>query len=502
MTITGFDVLTERSLTSSSVNETSAMGVAALHQGIDRISGDIAKLPYSVYANRPDGTSEPMPSHPISRLIGKLPNAELNLTSYSFWRRTMAEALLWQNSFSLIVRNSLGVPQSIIPLLPGITTVQFDYETGQRYVWTQLYYGDNRDARTVRLNLYDVIWLEGLCWDGCEAPPLVKTARQTFAQALAQLGYQTAFFERGGRQAGYLEIPRSIGETARENVVSSFRRQYESATSFFKTIILHDGVKFQEGSMSPEQGQASEAGKSNRRDIASFLNIRPSLIGSDDGGGYNSKLDDARDYWDTTLSPWVTQMEAECDQKLLSRPAYMAGRLSCRHDRDAFTRESRSDRYKSHSVGLQFMFLTRNEVRKIENLPAVDGGDEFENPNTTAPPEPEPEAESLAVENLQRLLLRVSWDAKRAAKVGGNRYCQWLDEEMPQRMIHVRAALEPFLSVLHPGRLASAQERLDCILAGVANRYHQVATEATEQELLQAVEGLSHAGDQLQLAAS
>jgi len=68
----------------------------------------------------------------------------------------------------------------------------------------------------------------------------------------------------------------------------------------------------------------------------------------------------------------------------------------CEFKLDGLLRGDTQSRYTAYSSALQNMWMTRNEVRSLENLNPVEDGDEFENPATTAPEAPTQEITQAA----------------------------------------------------------------------------------------------------------
>ena len=59
--------------------------------------------------------------------------------------------------------------------------------------------------------------------------------------------------------------------------------------------------------------------------------------------------------------------------------------LNCEFKMSALQRANIASRYDSYSKALQNGFMTRNEVRKLENLPTVDGADALTAQNNLVP---------------------------------------------------------------------------------------------------------------------
>jgi hypothetical protein len=67
---------------------------------------------------------------------------------------------------------------------------------------------------------------------------------------------------------------------------------------------------------------------------------------------------------------------------------------------NALLRADMASRFQAYGLAIQNRIMNPNEVRKLENLNAYDGGDSYENPNIT-PGTPANEDNESDVENEQ-----------------------------------------------------------------------------------------------------
>jgi phage portal protein BeeE len=82
-----------------------------------------------------------------------------------------------------------------------------------------------------------------------------------------------------------------------------------------------------------------------------------------------------------TLRGYLVRIETALSA-LLPRP------IIVRANADALTRPDLMTRYQAHQIALASGFLSRNEVRRIEDRPPIEGGDTYADP--AAPPAPGP----------------------------------------------------------------------------------------------------------------
>lgn len=424
-----------------SVNHSTALGLAPVWQAVGLVSGGVARLPLNVYRRRPDigeDARELAKGHPLSRILRTQPNDEED--GFKFWRRAMVHALLWNNAYIYVERQvstradklilQTGVPQALLHLLPDRTVPERINGT--------LYYTTEVDGELVALPASDVLHVEGISVQGLADCDLVKSARNSIAKALAREKFESKFYRNGGRVGGILELPIGMPKAARDTMEEGFRRSYEGSDNPFKTVILRENAKFHAAQTSPRDTQLVEASEADVRQMARWFNLPPSKLGLSDSVSYNSKEEDNAGYLDDCLTPWLLGIQGQCNSKLLSPDEQ--GEYFIEHNTRAILRMRMGERFAAYQIGIQSRILSPNECRAWENLLPYEGGDEYENPNTSSPDsatdrkpdgtdtgtEETPEADPAA---RRRVLFNMTARARRKAGKQGA-FVSWLDGDL------------------------------------------------------------------------
>lgn len=360
--------------TGEKVSHARAMNYAAVHQAVQIISGDVAKLPLYLYKQSEAGIREAQETDWLTLLLSESPMPDTN--AFCFWRDTMTQALIWGNAFIYVQRDAVGEPVELLPLLPDRTMMK-RYDSG-------LWCITEADGKIEPIRAEDVLHIRGLTLDRINGIDWTQGAREAIALGLAQQGFASRFFKHGGRQGGILEIPANVSKLARDALEEGFRKSYEGTDNPFRTVILRDNAKFHAAQTSPADSQLVEATEQQVKQIARFFNLRPSKLGvSDSATSYNSKTEDNQDYLDTTLSHWTTQIGQECTLKLISAPRRR--RLWIEHDTSNLLRMSPTAQAEYLQKMVSATLLSPNEARRVINMPPRDGGDVYGNPATSSP---------------------------------------------------------------------------------------------------------------------
>lgn len=373
-----YEMLTDGRASSAGivVNESKALAVPALWQGLALISGDVAKLPFNVYQKiGPDDDRHKATKHPVHRLINRKPNRETH--AFNFWRRMIVHRLLWNRAYALIVRRGNGTPAELLPLLPDRTHAE--RHNGQ------LVYVSEIEGELRTFFPEQIFHLEGITCDNLEAQDFIKSARDAIGVALSALGLAARFFKHGARTGGILTIPPGAPKGVRDKIEEGFRRTYEGGDEAFKTVILREGAKFDQAQQSLRDSQMVDARRESKRDVAAFLNVRPSKLGEESAVSYASKSEDNEDYYDCTLSHHTGEIAAEANDKLLTEGELQQG-YYCEHNPAALLRMNLKDQSEAWSKLRAIGVLSANEIRGFLNINRRKdpGGDSYDNPNTTS----------------------------------------------------------------------------------------------------------------------
>ena len=356
------------------VSPDKALSFPPVWQAVSLISGDIAKLPLYPY-RRGDGDTRTVDNkHPAYYLVCRMANEEL--TAFDFWRNVMVHALIWNNAYVFIARNNRTDPVGLFNLLPDRTTIE--RKDGQCYYVTEVTFGDGRH-KTVPIPSADVLHIRGLSVDGLAGVQLLEAARDSWGLGLAAQGFASKFFKHGVRVGGILELPIGTTPNNAKQLEEGFRKYHEGEENWFKTAILRDGAKFHSTSVAPNDGQMNETREQQVRDTARLFNLAPSRLGLADSVSYNSKTEDNQSYLDSTLSPWMAAICAQCWAKLLSANQQMADTHYFEHNTSSLLKMNQLLRSQSYAIGIRNGWMSPNEVRKAENMPPrEDGqGDDF-----------------------------------------------------------------------------------------------------------------------------
>src|SRR5688500_5420517 len=194
-----------------SVNEHTMLHHSPVWAGVSTLSRDVAKLPLILYRNLPNGGKEPFKSHRLYRILHDEWNPEM--TSYKARETMQALCLLYRNAYAEIVRNDLGEPAGMYPILPSRVTPVRDDKTGRL-----AYRVSNPNGGQTYLSSENMIHLSGMSLDGVIGESLAAHANESISLGLAAEKFGGSFFGNGATFGGVIEVPGLLDPVAKTSV--------------------------------------------------------------------------------------------------------------------------------------------------------------------------------------------------------------------------------------------------------------------------------------------
>jgi len=422
-----------------SVNQTSALKFSALYACVRLLSESVASLPLHTYQRTENG-KERLREHPISRMMAASPNKQMS--SYSFREVLMGHVLTWGNAYAEIVRDSQGMAIELLPITPDRVRVDVDSEGTIRYIIDE----------QITLERDQVFHLAGLGFDGVIGYSPVKLAANCIGLGLAAEQFGATFFSNGARLGGILQHPAKLSQEAADRLRESWSNTYGSSNNVGKTAILEEGMSYAQLGIPPDDAQFLQTREFQVKEIARWYGIPPHLVGSMDAATFGNIEHQQIEYVTHTLRPWLVRWEQE-----LQRKVYMDDNIFPQFIVDGLLRGDTKTRYDSYKTARESGWLSVNEIRELENLNPIDGGDQYIQPLNmgTVGETEEIDARSLLIPLLEDALFRakrLQENAERnALRRKGDYYGEWriawMENDLPPLVAEI---ITPAIEAIAP----------------------------------------------------
>ena len=359
----------------TTVNENTAMQVAAVYACVRVISEAVASLPLSVYSYK-DHTMKLADDHHLQYLVHSAPNNEM--TSFDLRETLMSHLLIYGNAYAQIMRDKKGRVIALYPLMPNKMEVRRN-ESGELYYayWRDY---DEPHKRTesggVIMRKDHVLHIHGLSFNGLVGFSPIELAKNTIGMAMATEQYGAGFFANGANPGGVLESTKTINDPGKLRQV--WNETYKGSQNSGKIAVLEDGVSFKTVSVPPEQAQFLETRKFQINEIARIFRVPPHMIGDLERSSFNNIEHQSLEFVKYCLTPWVVRWEQALDQNLLLISERKTHKI--KFNLDGLLRGDYATRMQGYATGIQHGFLSPNDVRKLENwndIPEMRGGENY-----------------------------------------------------------------------------------------------------------------------------
>lgn len=199
-------------------------------------------------------------------------------------------------------------------------------------------------------------------------PPIYACAMAA-SQGTAIMKNSTRLFINGGKPGGIIEIPGKISEDAVRELKNDWETSY-GGNNAGKTAIITEGAKYNPTSVSPVDSQLVEQLGLTAEICCSVFHVPKYKIGLGEVPSYNNVEALDQQYYSQCLQSHIEAVEV-----LLAEGLELPEKHKIEFDLNALLRMDTSTRFKTYVDGIKGGWLTPNEVRKKENLLAVEGGD-------------------------------------------------------------------------------------------------------------------------------
>lgn len=352
------------SKTGVQVSEDNALTFSAVYAAVRIISETIASIPLNVY--QADGeTRVKAVGHPVQDLLAKAPNS---VSSTFTFREAMASNLvLHGNAYAKIEMNAAGRPTALIPLNP--MKVEVKVVDGEKvYVF---------DKKHTYLD-YEMLHFVGLSFNGLTGKSPLSMAREAVAIGLAAQEYGARFYSNGANAGGVITAPGRLNTEVVKRLRESWNRAQSGNSNSHSTAILEEGMKYEKIGLDPEAAQFLQSRKFQVNEIARIFRIPPSYLADLENSSTRANVEQqAIQFVRDCITPYVRRMEVELNRKLFREDE---PNLYAYFTMEGLMRGDLQGRYDAYATARQWGWLSVNDIRDLENLNPVEGGDIYLQP--------------------------------------------------------------------------------------------------------------------------
>jgi HK97 family phage portal protein len=331
------------------------------------IASTIATLPVMLYERQRSGLPQVAIDHPLYRVIHDRPN--LDMTAVEFWTAVIACKLLWGNGYAAITKRSDGSVIALDPMRTDRVTVDLQRDGSRTYTYVF-------NGVTTVYQEEDVLHLKGFSLDGQTGMSTIAAGRHSLGTAIGAERVAGSIFKHGMRPSGYFKIPQFLSAENRAKA-RAYIEKFTGSENTGKVPMVEGGWEFVPTTIPPNDAQFLETRGFNVETICRWFGVPPSLVGhTEKTTSWGTGLEQINlGFLTYTLRAHLKEIEQALSVKCLA-PG----------DRDRFYPEFNVEGLlRADSAGRAAYYhsmvtdglMTPNEVRKLENLPPLPGGDQL-----------------------------------------------------------------------------------------------------------------------------
>lgn len=345
------------------VNTRSALQLSAAWACVRLIAETLSTLPMSLSRTRSGGSKEPAASHSLYSLLRTQPNAYMS--AVDFWQAYLASLLLWGNAYAEKRMTASGIITGIDFLNPEHVTrrVRSDGSIEWKY----------RDAetRTTRIIAEEAMWhTTAFTLDGKMGISPISMGANVLGGAIAADKASAHTFSSGMKSSGLVTIgQQTLKPAQREDI----RQHVKKVSDDGGVMVLEMGMGFQQVSMNPQDAELLATRGFNVEEICRWFRVPPFMVGhSEKSTSWGTGIEQQMIGFITfVLRPWCVRIEQSVRRNLLTPVERLT--MSAEFALEALLRGDSASRSAFYSQMVQNGIMTRDDVRRLENLPLMGG---------------------------------------------------------------------------------------------------------------------------------
>ena len=348
----------------------SALGVPVLQNCVSLLAESVAQLPLELYRSEGKGQREAAINHPLYDVLKHQPNGFQ--TPYEYRECLQLAAGLRGNGYSFIDRRDDGNVAALWPLNNDKMVV---LKGGDLLPYYRISGGEPLPMRMI----HHVRWLSSNHYVGM-SPIELHAESVGLAQAIRQ--YTGKSFANGVAVSGVIERPREApaikDQGSIDKIIDQWGQKYGGMDNAKKVALLQEGMVFKPISMSNVDADIVGILKLAGLDIARIYKIPLPMVNDLEKSNYNTLEQLLIQYVVFGLLPWVKRHEQAMMRDFLlpadRRNYFIEFNLA------GLLRGDQKTRYEAYAMGRQWGWLSVNDIRRLENMPPVPGGDTYLQP--------------------------------------------------------------------------------------------------------------------------
>lgn len=340
------------------VTPDAALQISAVFACVELLAQTISTLPLYVYKEMGNGGRTPDKGR-LWMLLHERPNAWM--TPSEFLSAMVVNRMLRGNAYAQIIRDSEGDPIALVPLSPDQMEVSVT-AGGEVYTYCQ-------DGVISVIAPENIIHWKGL-GNGYIGLSKLEYMRATADEAISAQDNASRLYGSYSKPSGVLQTDSALNDEQLSAVFERFKGMSRGGAGLY---VVDRGLKYQQLSLTPADAQLLQTRQFSVEEICRWFGVPGVLVGSTATTTWGSGIQQiVEGFHKFTIGPLCKQLEQALSRRLVGVTDMDT---TIEFKLDGFLRTTPEARASFYSTMAQNGAMTRNEIRRLENLPPVEGGD-------------------------------------------------------------------------------------------------------------------------------
>ncbi|HIE8949684.1 TPA: phage portal protein [Klebsiella pneumoniae] len=364
-------VRSSQSKTGIIITPETALGLSAVRACVTLLAESVAQLPCELYRRDKNGGRQRATDHPVYDLIHSQPNRKD--TSFEYFEQQQGLLGLEGNCYSIIERDGKGYPKELIPINPKKVIVLKGPDGMPYYELPEV--GEILPMRMMH-------HVKVFSLDGYIGSSPIQTNADVLGLNLAVEEHAAATFRRGTTMSGVIERPKEAAtiksQDAIDRLLAKWTERHSGIHNMFSVALLQEGMSYKQLSQDNEKALLLQSRQWGVEEVCRLYKIPPHMVQMLAKATNNNIEHQGLQFVMYTLLAWLKRHEGALQRDLLlpseRRDLYIEFNVS------GLLRGDQKSRYESYALGRQWGWLSTNDIRRMENLPPIAGGDKYLTP--------------------------------------------------------------------------------------------------------------------------
>ncbi|MGG7996325.1 phage portal protein [Klebsiella aerogenes] len=351
----------------SVVTDERNMQISTVWACIRLISTVTASLPLDVYQTRNDQRTKVDNDNPLAKLLRFRPNNFM--TALEFREAMTMQLCAYGNAYAHVERNSIGDVISMVPLMSANMEVRLS-DNGKKII-----YRYRRDTEYAEFSQKEIFHLKGFGFNGLTGLSPLAFSAKSAGVAIAMEDNQREFFANGAKSPQILMTDGKVLTKEQRGQLEENFKEIAGGPVKKRLWILESGFTTQPIGVSPQDSEILAARKFQVAELARFYGVPPHLVGDvDKTTSWGSGIEQQNlGFLQYTLKPYLDRWEYSIERWLVKESEQ--GVIHAEHNLDGLLRGDSASRASFMQIMVNTGIRTVNEVRRLDNLPPLPGGD-------------------------------------------------------------------------------------------------------------------------------